>query len=515
MVDRTLKANFVINSIGAVVPVAVALVTVPIYVRQVGDARFGVLSIIWVLLGYFGFLDLGLSHAATNALSRLRDAPQEARARVLVTTLILNCGLGLFGGLCLALLGSFFLQNVLAVPEPLKVEIAQAVPWLVGLVPLALVSGVGIGALESRESFLVANVIQVSGSALGQIVPVIVAIAVGPSLAVVIPAAVTVRVLTVAVVLLVVCYEARPLSLAAFDRHQIRTLLSYGGWISLSGIINPILTSLDQFLIGSILSIASVTYYAVPMNLVTRSQIFAGALARTLFPRMSNANPEEARRLAQRALLALAYGYAAICAPAVMLTPVFLKYWIGAGFAAAAAPVAQILFFGAWINGLAFVPYGMLQAQGRPDITGKLHAAEVIPFVAIVYALTSTYGIVGAAVAWTLRTTADAACLFWAAGTPVRVLVQTIALPLCLLTASHAASGYIGSDLWLSTAAAAALGVAGAMMGVASSKDLRTALSLFALRMTPSFGRMQKVQNTSARELGARSPSGSWRRCKS
>src|ERR1700675_1921015 len=101
MKARTLKTNFVINVLGAIVPLGVALVTVPIYVRHIGDARYGVLSIVWVLLGYFGFLDLGLSRAAVNALARLRDAPREARVRILVTTLMLNLGLGLLGSLCL------------------------------------------------------------------------------------------------------------------------------------------------------------------------------------------------------------------------------------------------------------------------------------------------------------------------------------------------------------------------------------------------------------------------------
>ena len=423
MKGRTLKTNFVINVLGALVPLAVSLVTVPIYVRHIGDARYGLLSIIWVLLGYFGFLDLGLSRAAANALARLRNAPQEERARVLVTTMALNLGFGLFGSLCLAILGRYLLQHVLAVPEALKPEIAQAFPWIVGLFPLALVSGVGIGALESREHFLLANVLQISGVSLGQIAPVILAVAVSPSLAIVIPAAVLARALTVVAILFAVYHEEGPLSLAAFDRHQARKLLSYGGWISVSGVISPILSSLDQFLIGSVLNVAAVAHYAVPMNLVTRSQIFAGALTRTLFPRMSSVGPDEARHLASRALVSLAYGYGIICAPAIILTPVFFKYWIGADFATVAAPVAEILFFGAWINGLAFVPYGLLQSQGRPDVTGKFHIAEVLPFIGILWGLTSAYGITGAALAWSLRCAADAACLFWAAGMPRRALI--------------------------------------------------------------------------------------------
>jgi O-antigen/teichoic acid export membrane protein len=487
MKSRTLKTNFAINVFGAIVPLAVALVTVPIYVRHIGDARYGVLSIVWMLLGYFGFLDLGLSRAAANALARLRDASQEARARVLVTTLVLNLGLGLLGSFCLAIFGSYLLQHVLGVPEALKPEIEQAFPWIVGLFPLALVSGVGIGALESREHFLLANMLGVCGVSLGQVLPVTLAVMVSPSLAVVIPAAVIARALTVAAILIAVYRDEGPLSLAAFDRHQAGKLLSYGGWISVSGIISPILSSLDQFVIGSVLNVAAVAHYAVPMNLVTRSQVFAGALTRTLFPRMSSVGRDEAHSLASRALLSLAYGYGAICAPAIILTPIFFRYWIGADFAAIATPVAEILFFGAWINGLASVPYGLLQSQGRPDVTGKFHAAEVLPFVGILWSLTIAYGLNGAALAWTLRCAVDATCLFWAAGTSKQVLLKAFVLPLCLLTCSQALAFYVGQSLWTSLAAAIGVGLAATVLALFNSEDLRHAILTLAFRAAGSF----------------------------
>ena len=483
MKSRTLKTNFAINVFGAIVPLAVALVTVPIYVRHIGDGRYGVLSIVWVLLGYFGFLDLGLSRAAVNALARLRDAPQEARARVLVTTLVLNLGLGLFGSLCLAVFGSYLLQHVLTVPDALKPEIAQAFPWIVGLFPLALVSGVGIGALESRERFLLANMLQVSGTSLGQIVPVIFAVVVSPSLAIVIPAAVVARALTVAAILIAVYRDEGPLSPAAFDRQQARKLLGYGGWISVSGIVSPIMSSLDQFVIGSVLNVAAVAHYAVPMNLVIRSQIFAGALTRTLFPRMSSVGRDEAHSLASRALISLAYGYSAICAPAIILTPLFFKYWISADFAAVAAPVAEILFFGAWINGLAFVPFGLLQSQGRPDVTGKFHAAEVFPFIAVLWGLTSAYGITGAALAWSLRCAADAACLFWAAGMPRRILLQAIIPPLFLLSAAMALVKFTALSPIEGFGAAATTGLIAFGVSVVMARDLMIAFRATAWRV--------------------------------
>lgn len=494
MKDRTIKTNFAINLFGAVFPLAVALLTVPIYIRHIGDARYGVLSIVWVLLGYFGFLDLGLSRAAANSLARLRDAPQEVRARVLVTTLVLNLGLGLFGGLCLAAFGNYLLEHVLAVPEALKPEIAQAFPWIVGLFPLALVSGVGVGALESRERFLLANVLQVSGMSLGQIAPVILAVMVSPSLTIVIPAAALARALTVAAVLIAVYRDEGPLSLAAFDRHQAKKLLGYGGWVSVSGVVGPILTSLDQFVIGAVLDVAAVAHYAVPMTLVTRSQFFAGALARTLFPRMSSVGPDEARTLASRAMISLGYAYSAVCAPAIILTPAFFRNWIGSDFAAAATPVAQILFFGGWINGLAFVPFGLLQSQGRPDITGKFHVAELLPFIGILWVLTSAYGVTGAAMAWSLRCAADAACLFWAAGMPRRALLQAIVLPLLLLSTSAFLALITESSLWEALGAATVTGLTGVTLAMIMARDLRTLFMSAAWRAVRPLKRIARAE---------------------
>ena len=64
-----------------------------------------------------------------------------------MTTLILNLGLGLFGSLCIATLGSYLLQHVLAVPDALKPEIAAALPdvdvFVAGLGTGVTLMGVG------------------------------------------------------------------------------------------------------------------------------------------------------------------------------------------------------------------------------------------------------------------------------------------------------------------------------------------------------------------------------------
>lgn len=157
----------------------------------------------------------------------------------------------------------------------------------------------------------------------------------------------------------------------AVDWNEARKLLGYGSWMFATNVVNPLLVSADQFLIGSVLGVAAVAHYGVPMNLVLRSGAIPVAFGRTFFPRMSSLPGEAAYALGARALSTMGYGFAAICAPAIILSPIFFRYWIGADFALTAAPVAQVLFPGMWISGLSFVAFTLLQSQGRADLTAN------------------------------------------------------------------------------------------------------------------------------------------------
>jgi O-antigen/teichoic acid export membrane protein len=100
-----------------------------------------------------------------------------------------------------------------------------------------------------------------------------------------------------------------------------------------TSVVLTALASVDQFAIGSVMGVASVAHYGVPMSLVQRSSAIPMALGRTLFPRMSSLSGDAAHALGTRALAIMAYGFAAICAPAIILSSTFFRYWISADFA--------------------------------------------------------------------------------------------------------------------------------------------------------------------------------------
>jgi O-antigen/teichoic acid export membrane protein len=404
---RHMGINYVLNAIGALVPVAVGLIVVPLYIHRIGADRFGIMSIVWILLGYFGFLDFGLSRASSNALSRLSGSGPSERVPVLLTALYLNIAFGAIAGIVVYAGGSLALFYTDVVSAQFKDEIVGALPWMACMLPLSMVTAVGMGAIESRERFLVSNLFSSLSSILAQVTPLLCAIFIGPELNVIVPAALLARVASTLAVLAYVIHTERPIRLSQFDRQHVRPLLGYGAWVSLTGIISPLLETVDQMIIGALLGPAAIAHYNVPMNLATRTQFVATAMAKTLFPRLSSLRSDEAHALALQSTVVLAYGFCLVCSPAIILAGPFLNLWIGAEFASYSTPVAIILLIGAWTNGIAFVPFTFLQSRGRPDLAAKIHTVEIIPFLLSVWAFTTWWGLPGAALAWTLRVTAD------------------------------------------------------------------------------------------------------------
>jgi O-antigen/teichoic acid export membrane protein len=355
----------------------------------------------------------------------------------LVTAFCCNLSLGLAGGLLLYAVGHVVLLHIVKIPDSLMVETRHAYPWMAAMLPLGMLSGVSTGALESREKFLMSNVLSSFGTIGGQIIPLICAYVIGPSLDVVIPATLLVRLVTVALAYAIVIKIEWPISLFDVSLDWVRKLFGYGSWVTVSSLLNPLFDTSNQLIIGAMLGAASVAIYSVPMNLAQRSQIFATSLSRTLFPRNSRSSHDDAVDVTRRATITLLYGFGMVCGPGILLCGPFLRLWIGRHFAVSSEPVAQILMFGAWTNGVAFLPYGFLQARGKPHVTAIVGVAEIVPFFLVLWFLTTRLGLPGAALAWTLRVTANCIVLHLLSGCipdrPWRVLPAVLLMAGSLL----------------------------------------------------------------------------------
>lgn len=421
----------------------------PIYLKLVGPDRYGVLAIAWLLLGYFGLFDLGLTRATSFRIASLRDAPAQSRADTFLAALAVNFAMGLAGALVLWGAASFFFSSMFKVDEHLRHEALSAVPLLALAVPIATLTGVSTGALQAREKFLETNSISAITTALFQLLPLAVAWRVGPDLTGLLSAAIGARLLGLSVlsfrcyVELTKGYEKRLVA------SEIPLLLKYGGWVTLTSIFGPMLVIADRFAIGTVLGAGAVAAYTVPFQLAQRIAIVPSALTNALFPRLSAADPDEQRLLGEKALLVLASFLTVPVMGAVLLIGPFLEIWVGHDMGAKAAPVGRILLIGFWANAFALIPFTRLQASGRPDVVTKVLLLEIPPYFLLLYLGMKYLGLWGSALALCIRFAADYVLLsFCASGRVQNYRVLGLNLLLLVLAAVAASRWSIATAEW-------------------------------------------------------------------
>ena len=446
----SIRRNTAYNLLGALVPLAVSLVTIPIYLGLIGEARYGVLAIAWLLLGYFGLFDLGLGRATAQRIAALHDASAAERAEIFWTALAMNLGLGIVGGLVLWPVATLFFSYVLKVDEALRPELLATIPWLMLAVPVATVSSVLGGALQGRERFLELNGVSVLGGVLVQLLPLAIAASGTVHLAVLLAAALLARVST-----LLPLFWSCNRSLArghpvVFLRHRAGELLRFGGWVTVTAFVGPMMVILDRFIIGATSGAKAVTHYTVPFSLAERTALLSSALTSALFPRFASLDRVAELQLAGEGLRALVLVMTPLAAVGIFFIEPFLSWWISPAFSERSALVGQILLLGYWLNSFARIPFAQLQARGRPDIVAKCHLAELLPYFALLYLGLHYLGLAGAAMAFSLRVLVDYVLLSGIAGV-LRQSLRTIVLPGALVAAAGLIATQLdrGSPAWM------------------------------------------------------------------
>lgn len=443
------------NLVGAILPLAISLITIPIYLKLIGEARYGVLAIAWLLLGYFGLFDLGLGRATAQRIATLRTATSGERAKAFWTAFSVNLGMGVLGGLIILPVAYYIFGSAVDTDADLRPEIVSAVPWLALSMPFATLSGVLSGALIGRERFFELNVISVTGAALFQVLPLLAATIWGPELGVIIPVVLLSRALTLLALFNRCLRHVCPGHRIVFEKAEATRLLKFGGWVTVTSIVGPMMVILDRIIIGIISGATAVTRYTVPFELGGRTTMLASSVAGALFPRLAGLKEVERANLAregQRALITIMTPLSGI---GILLIQPFLSFWISPEFGNNASLVGIIILAGFWTNSFALIPYGLIQARGRPDLVAKLHVAELLPYFLMLYLGLNFLGLPGAALAFFIRTAADALLMCWVAGqlrtSLVMFIVPSLTICATILIAIKAAPG---SPVWFASSAA-------------------------------------------------------------
>jgi O-antigen/teichoic acid export membrane protein len=392
------------NFAGAVVPILVSLITVPLYLQVIGFDRYGILALVWLVVGYFNLFDFGLGRATAQQVAS--STSEQDRNAAFWTALFLAAAFALLATIVAAPVALIVFRAIKVTSSELRSEIVESLPALIAAIPIWIMQGVVRGALEGRRRFLAINVIQSGGAVATAVVPLLTALVVGPEL----PDLVLATLLVRGVVLLALSVAAKrsvPIRGAVWPgRTYALRLVRFGAWLTITNVVGPIMMLFDRFLIGAIAGAAAVAVYVIPFTLISQLALFPSSLSSAVFPKFAADSAMRTRERDELVRMTAFLMTPAACAAVVLVGP-FLHVWLGADIGTKSTPVAIVLMIGFWANGVAQLPFASLHAVGRTDTTAKLHLIEVVPYLLVLWAGLKIFGLAGAAAAWSLRATAD------------------------------------------------------------------------------------------------------------
>jgi O-antigen/teichoic acid export membrane protein len=412
----SLTRNVLWNFAGQTAPLFAAVIAIPLLIRGMGTDRFGLLTLAWMVIGYFSLFDLGLGRALIKLVSeKLGEGRSEEIPELVWTALLLMTLLGVAGAGAMFVLTGWLVTDVLKIPQALQGEASDTFRLLAWSVPVVIVTTGLRGVLEAYRRFDLVNMVRVPMGVLTYLAPVAV-LPFSQRLDLVVLVLLALRLLA-GIIHAVLCELVVPglLRRISYSSGLIRPMLGFGGWMTVTNVVGPVMTYMDRFLIGSMLGLAAVAYYVTPYEIISKLLVIPGALVGVLFPMFSASLAGDRPRAAELFSRSVRWLFLVLF-PVVLLATVFasdgLRLWLSEEFALNGTAVLQWLAVGVLFNSLAHIPFAFIQGAGRPDLTAKLHLAELPFYLLMLWLFMHQWGLPGVAAAWTLRAAFDAVALF-------------------------------------------------------------------------------------------------------
>jgi O-antigen/teichoic acid export membrane protein len=401
------------------VPAAAALFLVPVTVRALGPARFGLLALAWAVAESTGIFDFGLGKATIRFVGDATAKGLERMREVVVASLVTQTAMGALAGVLLLFFAPVLVNRVFSIAPANKTEAISMFRVLALHMPVLLCIASMRASLEGAQRFDISTPLRIPSSLASVVVPAWAASA-GYSLSAILWILLAVRVLLAFFTIYAVKRALIPGRWAPpSDLKVLREMLGYSGWVAVSTVVGPVLGSFDRFTVGSVIGGTGLGYYSGASEGANRVLLIPVTAFSAMLPALSATDARDGRersiavtRAAQRQLAALLFP---VCLLLVAFGPAILGFWLGSSFADAAGAALRILSIGIFLAGLAILPLALLYGAGRPDLPAKINLIQVALHVPITIILTRALGIAGAALSVTILRAEDLVFYEWAA----------------------------------------------------------------------------------------------------
>jgi O-antigen/teichoic acid export membrane protein len=411
--------NIVWNFIGQGWLIILALVATPFIVHRLDVGLYGIYVLISVVIDYFAFLQFGMGAAAIKYIAQYLARGDHEKVRMTFWTgMVSHFFMGLLGMTLIIICAGFFVNRIFNINPQLKDTALFALRVGSAGFLLSLLTGMTAGVIRALGRFDIMNVMGIVFGTL-QVGSTVCVLLAGFSLKEIIIANLAVQLAGLYGYWYYSVKLMPYLKDKAWSREILIRLLKFGGFVTVSGFVGPILTNIEKIYLTALRSVSTLTYYAVPFSLINRLSVIPSSFSSVLFPLFSfyreSSGDEFNKEIHYRSILYLCLLYAVPFLFILFFGRAFLSWWVGHDFAENSTTILMLLGFAGLVNAAAYPSITALQGMGKPQWPAAFHVLETIFYIPAGYFLIKSYGGVGAAIAWLSRVLLDTLLLHGAA----------------------------------------------------------------------------------------------------
>jgi O-antigen/teichoic acid export membrane protein len=392
--------NSTLNGITLLVPGIFFIPAAAILSRELGVESFGILLLMYSVLGYSSIFDAGMTRAVIRKIAQ--STSQLNEKKIIGTSLIFILVISSLPCFLIIIFSENFVK-LLNVGQEYLSETNQSLVIVAFAIPCFLVSSVSFSYLEGKEKFLELAIYKIISGFFLAILPALMSVTLG-GLVYAAYGLLIARVISVLLALLSIKSSLGIRNLR-FCKYTLKELITFGGWISLSNIVSPIMSYMDRFLLTNSIGPSFSVFYVASSDFIEKLSAIPGALAKTIFPLFSRVGTHSI--FIHRIYIGLSIVLFFVITPIFIFSQEILNVWLGPPFGDNSQEILKILLVGFFFNSLAQIPYAAIQSYGYAKLTALLHLAELIPYLYIFFYFVTKFGLIGAAYAWSCRVIID------------------------------------------------------------------------------------------------------------
>lgn len=394
-----LARNSFLNIAGYIIPGILSIPILGYMTRELGIEKFGLFTMILALIGYASIFDVGITRSVIREIAIYKKNHEEV-LKIISTSAVLVLIFGVAAGV-LIILFSGVISELLKVSPNAVYNFKCSLILLSFSIPLFLLTQIWCSLLEGREEFLKLNVFKTFSSTLIVLLPAI-GLMLDSSLFSAVAGLLISRIISM-ILILWFCKDS--IVKLKFHKDTFKRLINFGGWIAVSNIISPIMSYFDRFILANKLGSNVVGFYTGPSEAITRLGLLPIAISRTIFPMLSVKDGN--KNIKKQAYFLMFFLIVPIGFFCIYFSEIILSLWLGREYGENSYQIFQILILGLVVNGFAQIPFASIQAKGFSKITAYIHLAEFFPYLILLIFMINYVGLIGAAIAWTIRVVID------------------------------------------------------------------------------------------------------------